>query len=747
MAKRIISPGTFIYENDLSYVPAGISEIGACFIGRTLKGPAFEPTDVTDYNEFYNLFGGKDPDMRVPYAVYNYLQNAGTAKIVRTLGQSSFDYGSAVEIYDDTDLLAVLRASAGGKSDATNIDFTITGNSNTVDEFQVYVSSSLGDNTYTASLNPTSTYFVGNLFSENPKTDTNPIYLDSYYSSSIASILTNELDEASGSVVSGSTVEITTDGYRNAVSPKIVSQGFSGTTYDLFQFTSLKSGDASNQEIKIGIFNITSADDVPNSDYGKFSIAIRKYSDSDTKPVVLETFTNLTLNPNSSNYIAKRIGDQYNTISTTTGKLTVSGEFENISKYVRVEMLSTTYPKAALPWGFSTYYKYNSGTANIPTKTAQTHPTTGAYNTKIYLGADFYNNDIDNYHCALPTSKTASTAFSLTDCTADGETITLSSDSSAKQFIFGLQNGTDAYDIREDYADQYSFTTYLDSGSQDWRLAVLSISNPDEHDLNMLVMPDIHYGNASNVFDYAIDLAEDRTDFFVLMDLGAKTDSIATQTTRAQTLDTSYAAAYYPYVKFYDSDNNRNVWLPPSIALSGVISFSDSISFEWYVPAGFTRGGLNEALQAYDKLTKDNRDDLYENKINPIASFANDGIVVWGQKTMQTDASATDRLNVRRMLIKIEKTIASVARYFVFEQSNESTWTRFKQRIQPILNNVLANNGLQSFRVICDSTNNTPDKIDNNIMVVDIYVQPTRAAEFIQLNFNIERTGVTTVTS
>jgi len=187
--------------------------------------------------------------------------------------------------------------------------------------------------------------------------------------------------------------------------------------------------------------------------------------------------------------------------------------------------------------------------------------------------------------------------------------------------------------------------------------------------------------------------------------------------------------------------------LPPSVALSGVIAFSDSVSFEWYVPAGFTRGGLSTALQTYKRLTKDDRDELYEGKINPIASFANEGIVVWGQKTLQTADSATNRLNVRRLLIKIEKTVASVAKRFVFEQSNDSTWTRFKQQIQPILNNVLANNGIQSFKVVCDSTNNTADKIDSNTMVADIFIQPTRAAEFIQLNFNIEPTGVTTVSS
>ena len=745
MAKKMISPGIFTFENDLSYVARGISEIGSAFIGRTKQGPAFEPTIISDYNDFYSTFGGKDVNMPVGYAVYNYMKNSGTSTIVRTLGQSTLDYGSAGEIYADSTLMAVLKASKLGKTGAEDITFAIT-EAGTVNSFFLEVGASgSAAVTYSASLNPTDDNFLGNLFSENPKTENTAVYLDTYYSSSIATNLATAVSATDSELVSGSSVEITTDGYRNAYSPKIVSQEFSSTTHDLFQFTSLKSGDASNQEIKLAIFNIVPATSVANSEYGTFGLSVRKYSDKDNKQIVLETFSNLTLDPNSSNYIARRIGDQYKTVASG-GKITIHGDYENISKYVRITMLSTTYPKAAIPWGFTTYYKYNSSTASIPVKTTQLN-TSGEYSTSVYFGVDFTNNDVDNYHMAMPSSKVSATDFTLTNCTSNGVAVTTASSSTAKQFIFGLQDGTDAYDPREDYADQYTFTTYLSSGSVDWRYAIDTLSNPDEYDFNMMVMPDVHFGNASNVINYAIDLAESRTDFFVLADLGAKADSIATQVARADTIDTSYAASYYPYVKFYDSENNRNLWLAPSVALSGVISFSDSISFEWYVPAGFTRGGMNDALQTYDRLNRDDRDTLYAGKINPIASFANEGIVVWGQKTLQTDASATNRLNVRRLLIKIEKTIASVAKYFVFDQSNESTWTRFKQKVQPILNEVLANNGIEKFNVVCDSSNNTADKLNANIMVADIYVQPTRAAEFIQLNFNIEPTGVTTVSS
>ena len=227
------------------------------------------------------------------------------------------------------------------------------------------------------------------------------------------------------------------------------------------------------------------------------------------------------------------------------------------------------------------------------------------------------------------------------------------------------------------------------------------------------------------------------------MDASSANDTIAQVTNTVKTLDSNYVATYYPWVKIQDRNTAKPVFVPPSVMLPGVIAFNDQVAFEWFAPAGLNRGGLTDALEAKTRLTHANRDELYEARVNPIATFPGQGVVVFGQKTLQARPSALDRVNVRRLLIALKKFIASSSRFLVFEQNTVATRNRFLSIVNPFLEDVQQNSGLSAFRVVMDESNNTPDEIDRNRLIGQIFIQPTRTAEFIVLDFVVQPTGAT----
>ena len=233
------------------------------------------------------------------------------------------------------------------------------------------------------------------------------------------------------------------------------------------------------------------------------------------------------------------------------------------------------------------------------------------------------------------------------------------------------------------------------------------------------------------------------SDAFYILDCGIQGGSISSATAAIAALDTNYAATYYPWVKIVDRATALPVWVPPSVVLPGTIAYTDKVAHEWFAPAGLNRGGLTTVLEAQTRLTHEERDTLYEDRVNPIASFPGQGVVVWGQKTLQGRPSALDRVNVRRLLIKLKKFIASSSRYLVFEQNTSATRNRFMNIVNPFLESVQANSGLSAFKVVMDDSNNTPDVIDRNQLVGQIFIQPTRTAEFIVLDFVVLPTGAT----
>jgi phage tail sheath protein FI len=215
----------------------------------------------------------------------------------------------------------------------------------------------------------------------------------------------------------------------------------------------------------------------------------------------------------------------------------------------------------------------------------------------------------------------------------------------------------------------------------------------------------------------------------------------------ARALNSSYGCVYYPWVKIFDEINDAQVWVPPSVVAMGVMANTEKRAALWFAPAGFNRGGLTEGsagipvIGVAERLSSKDRDKLYEANVNPIASFPAEGLVVFGQKTLQISQSALDRINVRRLMIYIKKEISRISARLLFDQNVQATWDRFVGQVTPFLTRVKVGFGLTDFRVVLDSTTTTPDLVDRNIMYAKIFLKPARSIEFIAVDFVITNTG------
>jgi phage tail sheath protein FI len=268
------------------------------------------------------------------------------------------------------------------------------------------------------------------------------------------------------------------------------------------------------------------------------------------------------------------------------------------------------------------------------------------------------------------------------------------------------------------------------------------LSNADDYQFNTLLTPGLFNSLQTSQATSIISNTQNRGDSIFILDLVPYNSTVSAVTTQAASRNTSYAASYWPWLQTIDPDTGANVWVPASTMIAGVYAYNDSVSEPWFAPAGINRGGLGNVIRAEQKLPQTSRDTLYTAKVNPIATFPGTGVVVYGQKTLQTKASALDRVNVRRLLISLKSYIGQVANNLVFEQNTLATRNSFLSQVNPYLESVQQRQGLFAFKVVMDDTNNTADVIDRNQLVGAIYLQPTKTAEFIYLNFNILPTGV-----
>ena len=269
------------------------------------------------------------------------------------------------------------------------------------------------------------------------------------------------------------------------------------------------------------------------------------------------------------------------------------------------------------------------------------------------------------------------------------------------------------------------------------------LNNKDDYQFNVISAPGLNGVDHGTQVNSLVALAQSRTDCIAVIDLMGYNSSVNQVTTQAAAYDTSYAATYWPWLQTIDAVTGQTVWAPASTYIPAVYAFTDASADPWFAPAGLVRGALGSVVRAERKLTSGNRDTLYEANVNPIATFPGSGVVVFGQKTLQKRASALDRVNVRRLLIALKGYITQVSDNLVFEQNTNATRNNFLANVNPYLESVQQRQGLYAFKVVMDATNNTPDVIDRNELVGQIYLQPTKTAEFVILDFNVLPTGAT----
>lgn len=499
-----------------------------------------------------------------------------------------------------------------------------------------------------------------------------------------------------------------TSGSYTAATSSFIANSVPGATLPAFELETLSVGEVMNNDFSSsasqttrGILPSGSANNIrwqiaqADTASGYFTLLIRRGDDYTANQTVLETWSNISLDPNQNNYIEYVIGNQAQQVrfdEAGQAYLQVTGSYPNVSNYVRVKAVNYPTPNYLGPTGQAqTQY-----TASIPVNGSGSF--NGSFGGAVGPLFGTFGKAPLNMYESIPV--VASVATSPT-------------------------------------------TNIQGVSAADYDTAINLLANPDAYVYNAIYAPGISSQNASTQVSALLAVAQNRGDAIAVVDMVGYNQSVAAVSTAAQSYDNSYGATYWPWVQIRSTETGRLNFVPASLIVPAVYEYNDKVAAEWFAPAGLTRGGLPTVIQPERRLTVAQRNTLYTAKVNPIAVFPGQGTVIYGQKTLQSKASALDRVNVRRLLIALKGYIGQIAQTLVFEQNTAVTRNKFLSQVNPYLDYVQQRQGLYAFRVVMDDTNNTPDVIDRNLLVGAIYLQPTRTAEFIQLDFNILPTGVT----
>jgi hypothetical protein len=732
------------------------------------------------FNVFYHENGG------VIDAVYSYLfvWNGSHFDVTR------YEY-SATERTEYTDLVvAALRSR--GKYTINTLNLEVTGStsltlsnivnsditSNPFADFVINVTGmTSGAKTLTCSLDSSSTKFITKVLGTEVFDKSNkdfPIYLHEVY----YNFLSNAYKQG---WVRGLSLDVAynTDGtnflnsWDTPISPMVVSEVRGSEVDDLFEVITISDGETGNNEVKISIVNI-------NLETAEFDVLVRDFNDTDENMVVLEKYSRCTMNTDLPGYVGKKIG-------------TSDTEYELRSKYIMLK-LNPNHPTDAIPAGFKGYTNNSSFSGctlgNVIYKTKYYDAgevigyepdgtpitTNGDKVRKVSLGVSTqmgFDNDLLKYkgadasnatkgfHLSVNASTITGVTYDTTPYDLEGQSGTNNklTDINYRKFTFTVFGGRDGWDI---YRNVRTFTDGFIYGKNSYTLGNVSnggvfnttngnsdyyayiqgmetFSNPEAVDINIFATPGINFYDHSSLTAQAIDMIEiDRADsLYIINAPNLPTTNEIVGAIDTIGLDSNYSATYWPWIQVRDTDNATQLFIPPTGEVCRNIALTDNVSYPWFAVAGYSRG-LVKSIKAFKKLTLSERDDLYKNRINPIATFSDTGTIIWGNKTLQIRESALDRMNVRRLLLRARKLISAVAVRLLFEQNDEQVRNEFLRLVNPILESIKKERGLYEFRVV---VSNDPEDIDANTLRGKIYIKPTRSLEFIDVEFIITPTG------
>lgn len=752
--------------------------------GTSVSGPIGDFTNHIWTNEFYEPNVG-NPKIGFVNS-YIFISNGASFTVLQ------FKYSGYTNEYDG--LVAVALRSRGSYTQETlnlkTTGLTITAGStigkNPLGEFVINAGTTTGVKSFTCTLDSTSTKNISKVLGVTvfDKDETSyPLYVFESYTNFINTLTARGLIRGLNTIpVVYSHNETSTHPdfmtqWDTPISPMVVSEVRGTNVHDLFQVITISDGESANNEIKVTIGNI-------NLDSGEFDLLVRDYNDTDDNQVVLEKYSRCTMNPELPGYIALKVG-------------TSDGDFELKSKHIMLSM-AINAPTDAIPAGFRGFtaksvsglssnlgnviYKtdyYSAGDVISYTLDGTPIPESGDKVRKVTLGLSSqvgFDSDLLKFKGNKNQTSTqgfhlSTNAGTITGNTFNGKEFQVTpydlegndkgklTDIAYRKFTFAVCGGFDGWDIyRENRtnSDGYIFgkKTYVSGnttnggvfstsiGNSDYyayQQGIVTFANPEAVDINIFATPGINFYDHSSLVSQTIDMIEnERADsLYVINAPNNPTADEVVGSLDTVGMDTNYSATYWPWIQVRDADNSTQLYLPPTGEVVRNLALTDNVAYPWFATAGYSRGLVN-SIKAYKKLTLDERDTLYKARINPIATFADTGTIIWGNKTLQVRESALDRINVRRLLLRTRKLISAVAVRLIFEQNDDQVRQEFLRLVNPILESIKKERGLYDFRVTVSSA---PEDIDANTLRGKIYIKPTRSLEFVDVEFIITPTG------
>lgn len=644
---------------------------------------------------------------------------------------------------------------------------------------------------YNITLDPKHTNYIYNVLSSNPSTGTTPVYVEAVYENNLNGAIEKEILTASEDVIYDDYLE----GFRAAQTPWFVSDASISEENGkkiakmrkLFKFITISDGNSANYQVKVSIQNV-------NPEDGTFDVVVRDFNDSDANPVMLERFSKCNLVEGDSNYIAYKIGtSDGGYLSKSKYILVEMAESEDLRNAVPAGFLGYPMPTYGSTNGINMTYNtlFNPGIKTKKQYFGISDLSGVDVDMLSYKGRAFYSDDSYNrngFHLDSMVEKCNEiyvdgiSGHKFTSVSADKVSNTsrvpriinsavymnetIYKDIRARKFTACFYGGFDGWDINRESrtnTDDYKSTKYkggdtvfsnkvsIDDTNLPVNLPATAITsdyyaylagyrvfaNPQDVDINLFATPGIDWYNNTLLTEEAIDMIEDAEDgrggdalYIMSSPHGFDAEELASMFSDVE-INSSYACTYAPWVMYYDASNKRYLDLPVTKDVVRNMASTDNNSYPWFAPAGMERGNVN-CVKAEYKTTLANEDDLYENRINPVKTFAQDGVKIWGNKTAYTIESPLNRINVRRLMIRVKKLITSAAKNLIFTQYDDTLEKQFRGLIEPILADVKSNRGISDYRIM---TEVTPETKDQHILPAKILIKPTPALEYISISF------------